>query len=515
MHTLITYLENIHKTHSNHTAVEDSSDSGGSLTFAELRKNAVQIAETIIQKRTKHGEKKMIAVYIPKNTKALCAMLGVLYSGNIYSPLDCRAPANRTKLILEIAEPTLIITDEQGKKKLIESGFADDMIIEYDKAVSTITANADEIARLAEQSTQDTDGAYMLFTSGSTGVPKGVLIPHRRVINYINWAKDFFAITDKEIIGNQAPFYFTVSAMDIYLSLATGAKLCLIPENLFARPKNLMQYLNDNKITLIFWVSSVYHHIAKSDTFADIENTPQLKHAWFVGEPMASASLAYWTAKLPDTDFHNLYGSTETDMSLWYKVPKDFKAEDSVPLGQPCTNTQVFVLNDEGKETKAGEIGEIHVRGSCLALGYYKNPDKTEVAFVQNPLHNDYPELVYKTGDLGEIKDGLIYFHGRRDHQFKHLGYRIEAGEIEAVASRFAGVKNNCIIYDDSKRQIVLFYETQSKQKVDELLYRKMFAEELPVYMVPTRVIHLEEMPFNANKKKDRMLLKKQYLEGK
>jgi amino acid adenylation domain-containing protein len=454
----------------------------------------------------------MIAIYMPKSAKTLCAMLGILYSGNTYVPMDTRAPIKRTLLILDIARPTLIITDGPGKKQLLENGADENIIFEYNELSGAEII--DNLPSLVLMGVKDTDPACLLFTSGSTGVPKGVVIPHLRVINYINWAKDYFGIKNNEIIGSQAPFYFTVSAMDIYLTLATGSRLNLIPENLFSNPKNLVEYLDKQAITLIFWVSSVYHHLAQSRVLEDgTESLKALKRVWFVGEPMPAQSLYYLINHLPNADFTNLYGATETDMTICYDVPKDYNPDSPVPLGHPCANTEILLLKEDLTSAALGETGEICVGGSCLALGYYKNLEKTQRAFIQNPLNDKFNDIIYRTGDLGEIKDGLIYFHGRRDHQFKHLGYRIEAGEIEAAASKFPGINHACVIYDDKKRQIVLFYEAAGE--TDELKLRRELMAALPVYMVPTRFIALSAMPFNQKRKKDRIALKNQYLEEK
>jgi len=507
MHNLIEFLEKTALSHGSKTAVEAAD---GSFSFVQLRGAALQIAAAISSLRGADREKKRIAVYLPKGARCLCAMLGVLYSGNVYVPMDCRAPANRTKRILEAVDPLLIITDEAGERFLADNGVPAELLAGYDALAARGVPVPDGYAEQTIARTIDADPAYILFTSGSTGVPKGVVIPHRRVINYIHWAREFFSIDGGEVIGNQAPFYFTVSAMDIYLSLATGATLNIIPEDRFSRPERLLQYLNEREISLIFWVSSVYHHVAKADALAG--DCPRfLRRAWFVGEPMAEASLAYWTRKLPGVEFANLYGSTETDMTICYRIPGGGPIEN-LPLGRACANTDILLLKDDLTAAQPGEIADIYARGSCLASGYFQDPDKTRASFMQNPLHDEYTDILYKTGDLGEMRDGLLYFHGRKDHQFKHLGYRIEAGDIEAAAAGYDGIQNACALYDGEKRQIVLFYE--AVKPIDELAYRRALMAELPVYMVPTRFVRLDAMPFNANRKKDRMLLKAQYIEN-
>jgi len=506
MHNLIEYLETTYSKHGDKLAVEAAD---GELSFAQLRNTALRLGAAISNRCGADRIKKPIVVYMPKGSKCLCAMLGILYSANVYVPMDCRAPINRTKLIIETIDPILIITDEAGCELLTGNDVPERLIARFDELNSHTDQIPDEhVARILLK-TQDADPANILFTSGSTGIPKGVVIPHRRIISYINWARGFFSIKDSEVIGNQAPFYFTVSVTDIYLCLATGSKLCIIPEDRFSRPNMLIQYLNEHKITMFFWVASVYHHIAKADAMS--ETVPRfLKHALFAGEPMAAPSLSYWIEKLPDVEFTHIYGSTETEMTMCYRVPKGVPI-DKIPLGRACANTEILLLKEDLTAAKPGEIADIYVRGTLLALGYYKDLEKTRASFIQNPLHSEFSDIIYKTGDLGELRDGLIFFHGRRDHQFKHLGYRIEAGEIESAASKYPQIKNTCVVYDGDRRQIVLFYESDGE--IDEHEYCRAMMSDLPIYMVPTRLVRLDVMPLNANRKKDRLLLKAKYIE--
>ena len=504
MRNLIEFLEDTCREKGFNQAIESGESK---MCFNEIRDEALRISSGII--KLSGCNKKMIAVYMPKNAQFLCAMMGILYSGNVYIPMDYRAPVKRTKLIFDITQPVLIIADAKGAQALSEAGI-DRGIHTYESISSTSAEDPEWIVSNVLSLTQDTDPAYLLFTSGSTGIPKGVVIPHRRVINYIHWSIANFSISGSETIGNQAPFYFTVSTMDIFLCLATGSKLCIIPENLFSHQVKLMQFVDERKITLIFWVSSVYHQVAKANALEAIKPS-SLRRAWFVGEPLGTLSLAYWMEHLPEVEFVNLYGSTETDMTISYIIPKGHPPDEGIPLGYPCANTEILLLKD-GNTVEPGEIGEICVRGSCLALGYYKDIEKTHSSFTQNPLHNDYIDCIYHTGDLGEIRNGLLIFHGRKDHQFKHLGYRIEAGEIEAVAASIAKIKSVCVLYDGEKKQIVLFYEPDGESEIDELVFRRSILSELPIYMVPTRFVRLSKMPYNANSKKDRLLLKRMYL---
>lgn len=509
MHNLLEYLEQALPMDAVAVHAAD-----GTMTRGRWREGALRIAGAI-RRRGYTGTGRRIALYLPKGAGALRAMLGVLYAGHAYVPIDTRAPLARTAAILEVLEPALIITDAAGKAALaaLEGPLAQLAIEEADTLDGETLAAGEGEALVAETlaATQSEDPAYLLFTSGSTGVPKGVVVPHRRVLHYIQWARDTFDVGADAVIGNQAAFYFTVSAMDIYLSLATGARLHIIPEDLFAKGEKLLAYVEEHHINLVFWVSSVYHNVARTGILAN--GAPAcLQKLWFVGEPMPAHSLERWMEQLPDAEFVNLYGSTETDMTLHYRVPHGPLPAEGVPLGRPNTDTGVLLVDEALRPVPQGETGELCVCGACLALGYFRNPQRTEAAFIQSPLHTDYPDRWYRTGDLAHCEGGLYYFHGRRDHQFKHLGYRIEAGDIEAAAERCAGVRAAAVVYDAEKRQIALFYEHQ--EGFEETALRRWLMAELPLYMVPTRYVRLQTMPLNANRKKDRVLLKKTYING-
>ena len=306
----------------------------------------------------------------------------------------------------------------------------------------------------------DTDPLYALYTSGSTGVPKGAVLNHRNVIAYSKWSADTFNIDENTVFGNQTPFYFSMSVTDIYSTLRTGATLVIIPKAFFAFPIKLVEFLNENKVNTIYWVPSAISIVANLKLFK-FAKPEYLKTVLFAGEVMPTKQLNYWINNLDkDILYANLYGPTETtDICTYYVVDRPFRDDEPLPIGRHCDNCDVVIVNEKGEEAKVGEEGELFVRGSFLSAGYYNNPEKTAAAFVQNPLNKAYPETVYKTGDLVKMNEkGEILYICRRDYQIKHMGYRIELGEIEAAASAVDGMKESVCVYDEKNDKIVLIY---------------------------------------------------------
>jgi len=333
-----------------------------------------------------------------------------------------------------------------------------------------------------------------------------VVIPHRGVIDYIDWARDCYAFSENEVIGSQAPLYFDNSTLDLYLCLACGATLHLIPEECFAFPIQLMDYVRNAGITTIFWVPSVMTNVANFKVLDNAE-LPPLQRILFAGEVMPARTLNYWRQKFPHALFSNLYGPTEITVDCtYYIVNREFSEGDSLPIGFPCRNSDILILNDQDKPAAPCEQGELCVRGSSLALGYWNAPEKTAEAFTQNPANPNYPERIYRTGDLVRRNErGEILFLGRKDFQIKHLGYRIELGEIELAATTIDSLRNACVLYHHARQEITLFFE--SEEKLSPSFIREQMAARLPKYMLPTAFHQLETLPLNANGKTDRLSL--------
>ncbi len=497
--SVLSWLDETAKRLPNKLALQDIS---GNITYQEYRSKSLAIAYKIVE-LNKGEMKKPIVVYLEKGKEVLVSFMGVAYSGCFYSPIDTEMPQSRVDKILEVLKPEIVITTNKLKTNFEKFNFYGSYII-YEE---TICSEEDETAvKPYTEKIIDTDLLYGLFTSGSTGVPKGVSICHRSVIDYTDWVTETFNITQKDTFGNQAPFYFDNSILDIYSCMKTGATLNIIPKKLFFQPVPLLEYIKYNKINTIFWVPSALIVVSKLKAFRNVDLSDTLKRVLFCGEVMPNKQLNIWRKFLPNVTYANLYGPTEiTDACTYYIVDREFSDDEPLPIGIPMSNTDILVLNDEDKLVTDDEVGELCVRGTSLAMGYYNNPEKTRSAFVQNPLNKAVPEIIYRTGDLVRYNEyrEIIYI-SRKDFQIKHLGHRIELGEIETAISSLEEVTLNCCLYDEKNQKIVLFVDAQ----VDRDYIKERIEKLVPEYMIPGKVIYLENMPINANGKIDRIKLK-------
>lgn len=470
------------------------------LSFRQLQRQAKALATQMID----WGMfKKPVVIYMEKGVDVLVSFMGAAYSCNFYSPIDVDMPASRVNKILEVLEPALVITTASLKETFAGYAYQGDFLLFEEACNADICEEKIEAAR---NKGIDTDLLYVLFTSGSTGVPKGVTINHRSVIDYIDWVTETFHITHEDSFGNQAPFYFDNSILDIYSTVKSGATTYIIPKNLFAQPVLLLEYLKEKKINTIFWVPSALIVVAKLKAFRNVDMSGALKRVLFCGEVMPNKQLNVWRKFLPDVLYANLYGPTEiTDACTYYVVDREFSDDEPLPIGIPMANTDILVLNEKDELVKEGEIGELCVRGTSLSMGYYNNPDKTKEAFVQNPLNPFVPETIYRTGDLVKYNEyGEIIYLSRKDFQIKHMGHRIELGEIETAVSSLEEISMCCCLYDEKHQKIVLFLE----EKLEKAYINERISKLVPEYMLPNKVISLEKMPINANGKIDRVKLK-------
>ena len=494
---ILEFLEETKQNYPNKSAFVDTNREA---TYEEIVENSKKIGTALSKKRIEH---KPIAIFIDKTVNCLEAMFGVLYGGGFYTIIDTKSPIERINLILNTLEPVVVITDNKNLHKAKEYGIADNILIYEDMIQEKI--NDDELKKIRDNMI-DTDPMYVLFTSGSTGVPKGTVISHKAVISYSNWATKTFDITSDTIWGSQTPFYFSMSITDVFSTVLSGATFYIIPKMYFSFPVKLLEFINEKKINTIYWVPSALCIVANFKALDEIE-LPNLKKVLFAGEVMPVKQLNMWMEKLPNTMFANLFGPTETtDICTYYVVNRKFDNSESLPIGKSCNNCDVIIVKEDGTEAKYGEDGELCVRGSFLASGYYNNPEKTASVFVQNPLNKYYLETVYKTGDIVKYNDnGELIYLSRKDFQIKHMGYRIELGEIETAANNIEGIIICACVYDTEKSQIVLFYQGDELEENEVLIEVK---NKVPTYMCPNKIIKLPRMPYNANGKIDRVNLR-------
>lgn len=473
-------------------------DAEGSYSFSKLLSNGCDLA-TII--RDKGHRKEPIGIFLHKSKEMIASFAGANLAGCFYVPLDTEQPSARILNILNVLKTKVIVTDKQHLNKLPSDWNGEILLVDD---IFTNKGNYERAYSLLELSSViDTDPVYSIFTSGSTGTPKGVVVNHRGVVDYIDWAVDTFSFGCNTVIGNQAPFYFDNSTLDIYLMYAVGATLDIIPEGNFAFPAKLVDYMNEHEISFVFWVPFVLVNVANFKIL-DKKLPATLKDVFFAGEVMPNRQLNYWRRYLPDCRYVNLYGPTEITVDCtYYVVDRDFKDDEPLPIGIPCKNTDILILKDRKTLCFQGEQGEICVRGSSLANGYYNNPQKTSEAFIQNPLNDAYPELIYCTADLGYINEyGEVMFIGRADSQIKHKGYRIELGEIETAVIGSHLVEAGCIVYDKAKQKITLIYSNPEEISAADI--RRELSDKIPAYMLPSSLLRQDEMKRNSNDKIDR-----------
>lgn len=497
IHTVLTYLEEAAAAVPEKVAF---SDQNTEITYGQLYARARAIGSALHRKIG--AVRRPVFICIGRNVASVLGFFGVVTAGCFYVPVDLSLPESRLQDIFRTMEPAAVITTEACTVP-----FAGCPICSLEE----LTAEPVDAAALDQirAGMLDIDPLYCIFTSGSTGVPKGVLVSHRSVIDMAEQFTVTFQIAPDFIFGNQAPFDFDVSVKDIYLAVKNRATVCILERSLFSFPKMLIQRLNERKVNTLIWSVSAMKILSALKCFRTL--CPEhLRLVMFSGEALPCRILNEWQHYLPGAAFVNLYGPTEiTCNCTYYKVDRPFADDEALPIGRPFPNTGILLLDGDRPVTEPGESGEICVTGSCLALGYYADPVRTEQAFCLNPLEPHWSQRIYRTGDLGRWNEaGELQFLGRADSQVKHMGFRIELGEIETAANALDFIDAACCLYHGEKEQLCLFY--QAPRQDDKALLAAL-KEKLPAFMIPRRLYYFDKMPENRTGKIDRAYLRKTY----
>lgn len=473
------------------------------LTFRQVNDTSRAIGSFLAHKGL---YKEPVVVFMNRHPSAVAAFLGVLQGGCYYVPIDEEMPRIRIDLILDNLKPRAIICDESTVDTARTFDFQGELWL-YRELIET-AVDDERLAAIRERSI-DTDPVYVFFTSGSTGIPKGVAGCHRALINYIEQLSEILGFDEDTVFANQTPLYFDASMKDIFPTLKFGATAYIVPKSLFKFPMQVLEFINERQVNTLCWVVSA---LTMLSAFGALKELPpkSLRTVAFVGEVFPVKQFNIWKQTLPQVRFTNLYGPTEgTGVCCYYHVDREFAPDEAIPIGQPFKNTEILLLTDQNTLAAPGEQGEICIRGTALSLGYINDPERTAAAFVQNPLNPSWPELIYRTGDIGRWnEDGNLVFVSRKDFQIKHMGHRIELGEIEANVNMLDAIKSCGCIYDTEKSKIVLFYVGDISEK--ELM--QDLKQKLQRYMLPNTIKQLEAMPLTATGKINRVLLKENYM---
>lgn len=462
-----------------------------SITYISLDEKSSALATQILNLNI---NKSPILIILPKGIEAIISFFGVLKSGNFYTIIDENMPLERINKIIHTLCPALLITSKDLALNLdLLTIFIDDLPdFKPDQAI----LNSVKII--------DTDLAYTLFTSGSTGEPKGVSISHKSLLDFTIACVNDLAIDESHIIANQAPFYFDLSVFDIYVNLFARATAHILPKSIFAFPLHALEYLQKNRVTTIIWVPSVLVYFANSNALNNLNSS--LKMIIACGEMMPTKQLNIWIKAIANVKFYNLYGPTESTLaSSYYMVNRELRDDEILPIGKAFSNTELLVFDEEDMKliTKPNIKGELYIRGSGLSHGYYNDPVRTAKAFIQNPLQSSYAEPIYKTGDIVAYDEfGDLIYYGRQDSQIKLNGFRIELGEIETALGAHPDIYRVACIFKDY--QIIAFYE--SANVITNL--KEFLKSKLQEYMIPRKFIHKSKFKLNQNGKIDKEALK-------
>ena len=445
------------------------------VNFGEVVLKARAVGSYLLRNNTGDGP---VAVMLKRSVDTIIVFLGVVYSGHAYAPVGTDIPDERREKILKKLCPSFVIDERNVKEALGDK--IDHRLLDRVRQRMTVT-----------------DPLYIIFTSGSSGDPKGVITSQLSLMNYIRSYSRVMGIGPEDIMASQSPLDYIAAIRDIYVPLFTGASDVLIPKEYFMQPEILFAALNEHKVSCISWSTSALTVLSKLKAFKEAK-PEYIDKVCFSGSVMSPVVLREWQDALPGVLFVNQYGPTETTASCTYQViDHPVESDEVIPVGIPFDNYRVFLLSEDDKAVEDGEEGEIVVGGVGVTLGYINDPDRTAAAFVQNPLQSAYFDRIYRTGDIGVIKDGILMYHGRRDRQIKYMGHRVELDEIESAASA-AGI-NGAALYDEKKEMLWFFYEGEKNTREVALALR----DKLPGFMVPRKIKNLESLPLLPNGKTD------------
>ncbi len=478
------------------------------VTFGELDQLSYQTA--LVLQSHGVGKSDRVCLRLEKCTLAYALMIACLRIGAPYFFIDPSNPLARVLHILDKCKPSLTFSAKESPLEL-----ADYRVIEVDREDQFASLKIDA-GSLSETDVIETDAAYIMFTSGSTGSPKGAVMSHANLLNFIEWARTEFSVTADDVFTNVNPLFFDNSVFDFYGSIMNGASLVPFDAKTMKDPYEVLRRIGELHCTIYFSVPSllVYFQTLKAITPSAF---PHIRSIIFGGEGYPKAKLKELFECLHSrAELVNVYGPTECTCicSAYRATASDFADMAGYPpLGGPIPNFSFLILNEQGEEASMNEVGELYLGGPCVGLGYFNDGELTRRAFVQNPLNSYYHERLYRTGDLVSVskQDGKVHFVGRKDNQIKHQGYRIELGEIEHALSQITGVDEAVALHTTRDGFSLIIAVVASRDNLHPDAIREEVSKSIPGYMVPGRIDVMDKLPKNMNGKIDRRLLQTRY----
>jgi amino acid adenylation domain-containing protein len=506
--------------------------SGCLLTYQELDELSNKMARALLRQGVAPGDR--VGILAPKSAAAVVAVYGALKAGACYVPLDSKSPAPRLTAIMADSGIAVVLADQAnahaaaamadsvpalrtvmvtgphwGREAAAgrESGASTDPeIVPWDIVL------AEPDGALAGDRAVDADLAYILYTSGSTGAPKGVMISHRASLTFVEWSAACVGLGEEDRVCSPAPLTFDLSVFDLFASCKVAACMTVMPEMTAMFPARLAQWMERERISVWYSVPSVLTMLVTYGKLSGFDLSG-LRAIIFAGEVFPAKHLNGLMAELPHARFLNWYGPTETNVCTWYEVPAGAAALTvPVPIGRTCANTDAFAVTDEGGQvSKPGEEGELYVRGSGLMRGYWGDQEKTRQTLVMNPFRSAYDELAYRTGDLVTLDDeGNFVFLGRRDGMVKTRGYRVELGEVETALYGHPAIREAAVLPVPDEllgNRLRAFISTDGQGELAREEVLDHCRRRLPAYMVPDAVEFCEALPRTSTGKIDRALL--------
>lgn len=476
------------------------------LSYGELDAAANRLARALLEAGCRRGDR--VCFLYPKKPAAMVWMLGILKAGAMHVPLDLASPAERLRRIVTSCEPRFVLA--AGPAASLAFQLQDlSKLCWIEQTVPLGLRPAFTLKDVAHESSEPTacetspqDPAHILFTSGSTGIPKGVVITHANVMAFVDWALRHFGLNHTDRVSGHTPLHFDLSTYDMFGAYAAGAELHVVPLETALLPHRLAEWIRVSRLTQWFSVPSVLNYMAKVDAVRQ-NDFPELRRVMWCGEVLPTPVLIHWMKRLPHTRFTNLYGPTETTIaSSYYDMPAcPENPSEHIPIGSACDGEEILVIHDE-----------IHIGGVGLSPGYWRDPVKTAMAFLPHPHRPG--ERIYRTGDLGRLRsDGLVELIGRADSQIKSRGYRIELGEIESALASLPALRESAVVAipSDGFEQWQICCAYVSMKTTSPAMLRTELARLIPSYMMPSRWQAYEALPRNANGKVDRPGLKRDF----